>query len=114
MGDNFYDYSDFLKQNNIHTHRYPIRDMDVPSPIQMMRILKQIEFYNKQGRIVYIHCWGGLGRTGTVIGCYLQKNKLADKSNVLALIKELKKDSALSEKDSPQTQEQRKFIIDWL
>jgi protein-tyrosine phosphatase len=22
------------------------------------------------GRSVYVHCWGGVGRTGTVVGCW--------------------------------------------
>ena len=24
-----------------------------------------------QGRKAYVHCWGGVGRTGIVAGCYL-------------------------------------------
>jgi protein-tyrosine phosphatase len=88
--------------------------MDVPSPIQMMRILKQIEFYVKQNKTVYVHCWGGLGRTGTVVGCYLLSNGLADPSNVLERIIELKANSSLSDKESPQTSIQREFILEWI
>lgn len=96
----------------INTHQFPIKDMDIPSPIQMIRILKQIDFYLKQNKVVYVHCWGGLGRTGTVVGCYLLSNGLVDLSNVLERIIELKSNSSLSDKESPQTSAQREFILD--
>ena len=25
-------------------------------------------------RNVYVHCWGGIGRTGTVVACWLQRH----------------------------------------
>ena len=114
FGELFYDYSTYLEDKDIKVHRHAIKDMDIPSPIQMMRILKQIEYYTNQNKIVYIHCWGGIGRTGTVVGCCLLQNKLANSSNVLSKIIELKKGSGLTLKESPQTQAQREFILDWV
>jgi ADP-ribosyl-[dinitrogen reductase] hydrolase len=114
FGELFYDYSTYLEDKGVKVHRHAIKDMDIPSPIQMMRILKQIEYYTNQNKIVYVHCWGGIGRTGTVVGCYLLQNKLANSSNVLSKIIELKKDSGLALKESPQTQAQREFILDWV
>ena len=29
-----------------------------------------------EGRTVYVHCWGGIGRTGTVVGCWLVRHGL--------------------------------------
>ena len=26
------------------------------------------------GKAVYVHCWGGVGRTGTVVGCWLVRH----------------------------------------
>ena len=26
------------------------------------------------GRKIYLHCWGGIGRTGTTVGCYLVRS----------------------------------------
>jgi len=36
----------------------------------MHEILDTIDAALSAKRIVYVHCWGGVGRTGTVIGCH--------------------------------------------
>jgi hypothetical protein len=48
---------------------YP--DGTTPSRALMKRILDQIDASLEAHEPVYIHCWGGHGRTSTVIGCYL-------------------------------------------
>ena len=35
---------------------------------------------------VYVHCWAGVGRTGTVVGCWLIRHQLAQSDNVLSVI----------------------------
>lgn len=112
-GNLFFNYQPYLNEHGVITHQFPIKDMDIPSPVQMMRILKQIDFYVKQRKVVYLHCWGGLGRTGTVVGCYLLSNGLANANNVLDTIIKLKSQSGLVDKESPQTTAQREFILDW-
>ncbi len=52
--------------------RYPIVDTTVPhSPECMAEILNAIDSALNDGKTVYVHCWGGVGRTGTVVGCWL-------------------------------------------
>jgi protein-tyrosine phosphatase len=113
-GNLFIDYEPTLLSYKIEVTRFPITDMDIPSPFQMMKILNQINQFNKQGKIVYIHCWGGLGRTGTVVGCYLLQNRLASVDNVFNVINKLKGSSGLEAFESPQTTAQKEFILDWI
>ena len=59
---------------------FPIRDHDVPSVEQMTTILDTIDALLAEGRGICIHCWGGVGRTGTVVGCYLVRHGLTPDS----------------------------------
>jgi len=54
--------------------RMPIKDMRTSSRIEMIEILDRIDQSIENGKPVYIHCWGGRGRTGTVVGCYLARH----------------------------------------
>ena len=37
----------------------------------MAGILDAIDTAMRDGKTVYLHCWGGVGRTGNVVGCSL-------------------------------------------
>ncbi|GIT00631.1 MAG: hypothetical protein CM1200mP26_23430 [Acidimicrobiales bacterium] len=54
----------------------PIPDMGLPSggPDEMARILDNLDGALTAGGKAYVHCWGGLGRTGTVVGCWLARH----------------------------------------
>ena len=54
--------------------RFPISDQHVPSTSLMADILDHIDGQLAEGRRPYIHCWGGNGRTGTVVGCWLVRH----------------------------------------
>ena len=46
--------------------------MGLPTAGQVMQILDDIDATRAHCGAVYVHCWGGVGRTGTlVIGCWL-------------------------------------------
>ena len=40
----------------------------------MSDILDAIDEALARGRVVYVHCWGGIGRTGTVVACWLRRH----------------------------------------
>lgn len=44
--------------------------------IDTTRCAKAIEDGRRRG-VVYVHCWGGVGRTATVIGCVLADEGLS-------------------------------------
>jgi ADP-ribosylglycohydrolase len=89
--------------------RFPIRDISIPSEPLMLAILDAMSAAVAAGKRVYVHCWGGVGRTGTVIGCwYVRHGATGDEA--LARIKSVRDGI---ERESPETEEQRAFVKAW-
>ena len=64
------------------------------------------------GAIPYVHCWGGVGRTGTLVGCMLIEDGVpADE--VIGHIRELRAGTGRARRCSPQTAEQEDFVFAW-
>ncbi|CDO20654.1 Protein tyrosine/serine phosphatase [Mycolicibacterium mageritense DSM 44476 = CIP 104973] len=68
---------------------HPIPDFGVLDHAGYDAILARIHSELDAGRTVYVHCWGGKGRTGTVIGCFLAESGLSY-DDVIARIAELR------------------------
>ena len=48
--------------------------MSVPEePKTVAKIIAAIDRAMAEGGITYVHCWGGVGRTGLVVACWLQE-----------------------------------------
>ncbi|MBO5698892.1 MAG: dual specificity protein phosphatase family protein [Bacteroidaceae bacterium] len=64
-------YASFL-MNNIARHTFPIPNGCVPYSAKLVVDLFRTidEVLNKPGTKLYIHCHGGVGRTGTIVACY--------------------------------------------
>ena len=68
-------YASLLKGAGVEYRRFPILDATVPTePRQMTEILDAIDAALEAERKVYVHCQGGVGRTGTVVACWLQRH----------------------------------------
>jgi protein tyrosine phosphatase (PTP) superfamily phosphohydrolase (DUF442 family) len=91
-------------------HRVPVKDVNVPSGQTMQTILEMIQSANKETRSVYVHCRGGIGRTGTAVGCYLVAQGM-DGREALRQIGQLRAD--LDARLSPETEQQRQFVLRW-
>ena len=94
---------------------HPIMDLGVPRrPQDTALILDAIDAALANGRNVYVHCWGGIGRTGTIVGCWLVRHgRTGDEA--LAQIAEWWQDVEKSyiHPLSPQTHEQRRYVRRW-
>ena len=94
--------------------RFPIGDFGLPTPELMSSILDTIDSDLKAGRKIYLHCWGGIGRTGTTVGCFLVRHgKSGDEALAqLAGWWQTVPKSRLHQ-HSPETREQVEFIRNW-
>jgi protein-tyrosine phosphatase len=95
--------------------RFPIKDVSLPRSVaETVSILDAIDEHLKQGRKVYVHCWGGSGRTGVIVGCWLARQGLAGEA-ALVRLRELWKQCAKSSptRGTPDTPEQERYIVNW-
>ena len=52
--------------------RLSVPDQRIPhAKSRMKEILDALDDAERRGRRVYLHCWGGKGRTGTAVACHL-------------------------------------------
>lgn len=94
--------------------RFPIQDVSVPANIESVKdLIGQIHgILNESDRNkVYIHCWGGVGRTGTIVGCLLSHQHNYDYNETMGALKKAFSDCPKSAyRETPETKEQRDFI----
>jgi protein-tyrosine phosphatase len=76
-----------------------------------MSILDDIDEARETGATVYVHCWGGVGRTGTVIGCWLVRHGL-DGGDAIERIAELRREIP-GARPSPETPGQIALVKNW-
>jgi protein-tyrosine phosphatase len=96
----------------VHYQRFPIRDVDIPTPETLEATLAGLAATVAVGRKAVVHCWGGVGRTGTVIGCYLVRHLQMTGSESLAHIAGEWKGVAKSHRKpkSPETSAQYQLV----
>lgn len=94
--------------------RFPIRDVSIPkSTHEVYRLIDKItELSKRDDGYIYIHCWGGVGRTGTIVACLraegMENPTIEDALNCLRnLFSEMPKSS---HRVTPETKEQEAFI----
>lgn len=95
------------------THRrMSIPDMGTPQKTHMVTILDTIDAAVAAQRPVYVHCFAGIGRTGTVVGCYLVRHGVAAEA-ALAEIEQRRRGTPDGYRQSPETVEQRRYVRSW-
>lgn len=89
----------------------PIVDLGTTSVPHMTGILDDVDAALARGDSVYVHCWGGVGRTGTVVGCWLVRHGL-DEGDPIARLAALR--AALpGGLSSPETRAQQTMVAAW-
>lgn len=91
---------------------HPIVDLGTTTIPHMTRILDDIDAALADGLTVYVHCWGGIGRTGTVVGCWLMRHGL-DGGDPIRRLADLRRGADDAWMPSPQTSAQRAMVTGW-
>ena len=108
-------YAHLLPEGVVH-RRFPIVDVSVPEnhdDVAALLVYIDKVLSSSEASKVYVHCWGGVGRTGTIIGCYYVY-KGCDFVSALVRLRESFKQCPKSERrKTPETLEQEKFIADY-
>lgn len=92
--------------------RFPIKDVSVPGSCrEVFDLMEYIaSVIAKPDNKVYIHCWGGVGRTGTIVAClyeYLGENY----EDAVRHLRESFRQCPKSQwRQTPETDKQLKFV----
>jgi hypothetical protein len=90
--------------------RCPIVDESVPASGEMRTILDVIDARLRAQTPVYVHCWGGRGRTGTVAGCWLARHGIATGQEALAVLRRARQREGALDLPCPAEQAQRDLV----
>lgn len=115
-------YAHYLGHNKVHI-RFPIPDCGTPANTRdVARLCQEIIYRGENGTWpydgIYIHCWGGVGRTGTIVACLyaylMREQKLSADEIYLKAMQQLQESFRRCPKSkrrvSPENDSQRDFI----
>ena len=93
--------------------RFSIADRSVPTVAGMAEILDFLDEAIAHREVVYVHCWGGRGRTGTVVACHLRRTRGLSAAEALALLADLTRHNERAFRPTPEMPCQREFVSAW-
>lgn len=117
-GDSFFFYQEALDKEaedfsvKVEHINFPIPDYAIPTSALMTQILDTIDQRLARGERVYVHCIGGIGRTGTTVACYLIRHGLNGVEALMEL-ENLRGDVASWWRRSPESDDQIQFVLKW-
>ncbi|MGI4871540.1 MAG: protein-tyrosine phosphatase family protein [Janthinobacterium lividum] len=101
-----------IAPESLRYRRFPVLDMGLPTPKRLAEVLAALEDSAASGRRAAVHCWGGIGRTGTVVGCHYVQHEGLNGEEALARIAAEWRTVAKFDRfpTSPQTREQLDLV----
>jgi len=102
-----------LSYRELLYRRFEIQDYSVPSIATMHAIVAHLNTLLDAGKTVYLHCRGGIGRSGTVAGCWLRSQGLTGEEALSEVARRFAKSNAARYTQSPETDEQRQMVTDY-
>ena len=100
-----------LEKTVVYGH-FPIGDFNCPTPAEMRTILTFIGQSLGEQRCIYMHCYAGIGRTGTVAGCFLAERS-GSGEDALKQLAGLRRQLPNALIRSPESDEQWNFVKNW-
>ncbi|EIE21090.1 phosphatases II, partial [Coccomyxa subellipsoidea C-169] len=93
---------------------YPITDLDIPTTDQVRELIGEIARRVEAGEVLYVHCWGGRGRAGTVAACLLASLYGVDAEQALARVQRAYDTRGELGYASPETLQQVNFVKSYI
>jgi hypothetical protein len=93
---------------------FPLPNWQAPTRAEMALILDAIDTALADGLVVYVHCGSGIGRTGTVIGCWIARHDIATGQAALGRLQALRQNDPRVNRLAPETGHQRDLVRSWL
>lgn len=118
-GQSFVAYEPRLREvaqqlgRKVECHRFAIVDQSVPTVAGMVEILNCLDDSLARREAVYVHCWGGRGRTGTVVACHLRRTRGLSAAAALSLLANLTQHNERAFWPTPEMPCQREFVSAW-
>ncbi len=92
--------------------RFPIPDLTAPRRRFMSATLDAVDRALAERKPTYVHCWGGRGRTGSVVGYFLARHGIATGQDTIDHIDALRgKEATLW--TSPEMPDQIALVTSW-
>ncbi|MCC6545553.1 dual specificity protein phosphatase family protein [Candidatus Sumerlaeota bacterium] len=94
-----------VQESGIRYLHLPVEDFTAPTPEQMQQFTTFVDQVRAEGGAVMVHCFAGVGRTGTMLAAYLVKEGMTAQQ-AIDRVRELRPGSI-------ETHQQEDAVADW-
>ena len=101
------DLLSFYKERGLQVIHFPIHDFGVPQGAPLKAVLQRVIKLARDGHNIVIHCFAGVGRTGTVAACLAGEIFGDSGEEAIRRVRTWISDGSV------ETHEQKRFVIDY-